>query len=219
MIRKAGDAHLPEEQRNLNTALVTAALRRDRSEVASLKGEGADIEAPRPLGFSPLSEYAAFGTVAECKALLEAGASPDGSAEMSDAGKSPVFSAVLLAKNKDDRAEVIGLLAEAGADFNGAANTAPMPLTGDTALHVAARIGDEACGRALLDGGASPQAHNALGESPAECARGYGHGAFAEMLDAHLAEAHAEHDPSMDWHFEHQAGPATTAGVASGPGM
>ena len=219
MIRKAGDAHLPESQRKLNTALVAAALRRDESEVASLKARGADIEAPRPLGFSPLSEHAAFGTLGECRALLDAGASPDGSPDMAAAGKSPVFSAVLLAKNKDGRPDVIALLAERGADFNGAADSAPNPLTGDTALHVAARIGDEACARALLDGGASPQAQNALGERPAECARSCGNEAFADVLDAHMAEAHMDHDPSMDWHFDHQADLVDTAGVASAPGM
>ena len=200
MIRQAGDAHLPESQRRINRQLVAAALARDAVQIQQMRQAGASLEAPGPSGFSPLSEYAGFGTAEQCEALLDAGANPNGEGVAGVAhGGNPAFTAVRFFQRNREAAHILRMLAARGADFNATASRANPPLTGETVLHTAARIGAVACGQALLDGGASPQARNAAGEQSAEAARAHGHGEFAGLLEARMDEAHMDHDPSMDW--------------------
>jgi ankyrin repeat protein len=100
-------------------------------------------------------------------------------------GKTPLY----LAVDREDL-KILRILISAGSDVNSAA------LDGESPLHVAAAKGSMDMVNELLKAGAEAAVKNFYDETPADKARGAGHGALADMLarEAEKAEKHGKED-------------------------
>ena len=164
MVRKSANEHLSSERQLLNKRLVEQALAGNEEAVSALKAEGASFEDLLPMGFTPLSHYAVFGTTEDCRKLVDAGADINFGASDSN---SPAHNVVRFS-DREGACESIENLSRLGADFNLQSRSC---FKGETVLHTAARVGSEPIVRALLKAGADPVIENAMGETPADVAR------------------------------------------------
>ena len=185
------------------TPLWLAAQNGDARLVARLLEAGADANVSLKMGETPLMSAARSGDVDTVGLLLAAGADVD--AAERERGQTALMWAAA-----QSHAEVVRVLAAAGADLqarsrvwhqleNTAGNTNPignfrMAHGGSTALLFAARNGDVATARVLLQAGADVDDTAAAGTSALVIAAHSGHRALAELLlergaDPNTAEA------------------------------
>jgi ankyrin repeat protein len=119
--------------------------------VKTLLDAGADPNACANRGPTPLYSAAFNGNLEGCRLLLARGAHPDGK----PSSALPLFAAAM-----ESKVAIIELLLGAGATLH------PKDSKKDTALHHAARQGDVAVNRFLLERGLNPDQPNKKGETP-----------------------------------------------------
>ena len=182
------------------TPLWLASQNGDARLVARLLAAGADANVTLKMGETPLMSAARSGDVATVELLLAAGADVD--AAERERGQTALMWAAA-----QSHADIVRVLAAAGADLdarsriwhqleNTAGNTNPignfrMAHGGSTALLFAARNGDVATARALLEAGADVNDTAAAGTSALVVAAHSGHGALAELLLGRGADPNA----------------------------
>lgn len=174
-----------------NPALMKAAVYGDAAMLRDLLDRGADPNAPNPLGATALLWSAA--DPAKAKLLLAKGARANVS---SKTGRTPL----MVAAGAPGASEVVQLLLAHGADVNAHDAIDPIPVLPSgggrgTALHDAARNGDLASVRLLVDAGADVNAKSANGQTPLSEATIYGRAEIAEYLRAHGASPNVEIGP------------------------
>ncbi len=173
------------------TPLWLASQNGDARLVARLLAAGADANVSLKMGETPLMSAARSGNVDTVELLLAAGADVD--AAERERGQTALMWAAA-----QSHADVVRVLVAAGADLharsrvwhqleNTAGNTNPignfrMAHGGSTALLFAARNGDVATARALLEAGADVNDTAAAGTSALVVAAHSGHGRLAELL-------------------------------------
>ena len=182
------------------TPLWLASQNGDARLVARLLAAGADANVTLKMGETPLMSAARSGDVDTVELLLAAGVDVD--AAERERGQTALMWAAA-----QSHAEIVRVLAAAGADLdarsrvwhqleNTAGNTNPignfrMAHGGSTALLFAARNGDVATARALLDAGADVNDTAAAGTSALVVAAHSGHGALAQLLLGRGADPNA----------------------------
>ena len=185
------------------TPLWLASMNGDARLAARLLAAGADPNVSLKMGETPLMSAARSGDAATVELLLGAGADVD--AAERERGQTALMWAAA-----QSHADVVRVLVSAGADLharsrvwrqleNTAGNTNPignfrMAHGGSTALLFAARNGDVATARVLLDAGADVDDTTAAGTSALVVAAHSGHGELAAFLlergaDPNTAEA------------------------------
>lgn len=152
----------PDGKNGGDTLLHTAAKHNQAPVVEKLLDFGADPALPGRHGMIPLHvALATDNNIIVTRLLLamaEKKIAPD--FHRDDSG----WGALHYAAVKNNGAAFVALVLAAGADVNAKS------LTGDTALHVAARAGQMPAAQALLGAGADPLAQNAKGQTPLDIA-------------------------------------------------
>ncbi len=156
--------------------LAVAAQAADRNVISKLIAEHADVNAALGDGATALHWAASRDDVATARLLIAAGAKPNPKTRV--AGLTPLFAAAT-----NGSAEMIELLARAGADVNAADST------GATVLMAAATSGSEAAVRALLSHGARVNAtENSHGYTAIFFAASAGRSGVITLLAQHGAD-------------------------------
>jgi ankyrin repeat protein len=166
--RRYADKHGPKDLANaikrkarvankLNEKLGDAALYGKTKQVQQFLTAGADPNAITESGKTPLMYAAMYGHTAAIEALLNAGADPNVGGD--DDGEEGQTALMCIASSffANNRAEVIRLLIDRGADPN------QQDDQGQTALMIAGENADAV--KALLDAGANPDLRDAEGNS------------------------------------------------------
>jgi ankyrin repeat protein len=166
--RRYADKHGPKDLANaikrkarvantLNEKLGDAALYGKTKQVQQFLTAGADPNAITESGKTPLMYAAMYGHTAAIEALLNAGADPNVGGD--DDGEEGQTALMCIASSffANNRAEVIRLLVDRGADPN------QQDDQGQTALMIAGENADAV--KALLDAGANPDLRDAEGNS------------------------------------------------------
>ena len=172
------------------TPLWIAALNGSASMTRTLLEAGADPNAALLSGESPVMTAARTGSPQVVEQLLASGADPNASATRGQTA--------LMWAASQRHSDVVGVLLEHGADVQARSETwsqvmaiSPhsdpsnqqnVPHGGNTALLFAARVGDAASARHLLDAGADPDDTDARGVSATTLAAHSGFGAVVELL-------------------------------------
>lgn len=191
------------------TPLLQASRIGDAAVIGALLEAGADIEATSPNGETALMAAARTGRVDAVALLLEHGSDPN-------AVESFWEQTALMWAAVEGHGDVIDVLLAAGADPDRQARVSELdqrstrtdfPSGGFTALMFAARNGDEAVVRRLLDGGADINLGNADGATALMIAVVNDRFDFAAKLlelgadpnDGSLYQAVLMHDATTDW--------------------
>jgi ankyrin repeat protein len=149
--------------------VANAAMRGQNAQIATLLGQGADVNGAQGDGATALHWAAYRSDFALARTLLNAGANASAASRN---GSTPLW---LAATNGD--AAMLGLLLENGADANES-----LPL-GRTPLMIAARTGNPAAVRVLLEAGANVNAaETARGTTPLMWAADQGHADVTAIL-------------------------------------
>jgi ankyrin repeat protein len=156
------------ESEEFSSPLHDAANRGDLAEIKHLIREGVDVNALNWEGYCPLLAAVEGGSIDAVKALLDAGAIPNGV----DFTLSPLVAAAWR-----NRADMVELLIRSGADPN-----RPDPETGDTALMGAAGVGNLGLVEFLLGLGVDAGVRTRKGEDALFYARSGGHAAVVSRL-------------------------------------
>lgn len=169
----AHGAKIDRETGDFGTALHQAAWNDRPATVAWLAAHGADVDARMEAdGTTPLYAAALHGGLASVRALLDAGADPNGA---KDDGHTPLNAAV-AADDSVASVDLVELLLERGADPRKASGA------GWTALHIAAESGRLDMARALVAAGADVQARGGNDRTPLESAAQYEQWEMADFL-------------------------------------
>ena len=182
------------------TPLWIASLNGSASMVRSLLEAGADPNAALLSGETPTMTAARTGSPRVVEQLLAAGADPNGSGTRGQTA--------LMWAASQRHSDVVGVLLEHGADVHArsetwsqvmavpphTANKQAVPHGGNTALTFAARVGDLASARMLVNAGADVNDADARGVSVTVLAAHSGFGDLVEFMlnagaDASAAEA------------------------------
>lgn len=129
----------------------------------------AAVNAPFPSGFAPIHLAAYFGQAKVVKALITMGADLEGAC--------PRNLSPLQAACAGGRGEVVNLFMATGVDVQ--SRKSPNK---STPLHIAARLGNAALVRLLLDSHADPKATDGEGKTPKDLAAAGGHAGVAGLL-------------------------------------
>jgi ankyrin repeat protein len=139
---------------------------------ALLGSDRADVDLRGMDGYGPLHLAAEFGQVEAIRLLSEHGADPN-AVSMNDLRATPLHRAIA-----GGHRDTAGLLLALGALPNS------IERGGVTALHLAARRGDETIVDMLLLRGADATRRSDDGDTPVDLAREGGHAALARLLEA-----------------------------------
>jgi ankyrin repeat protein len=145
------------EANKLNEKLGDAALYGKTKQVQQFLTEGADPNAITESGKTPLMYAAMYGHNATIEALLDAGADPNLAGDEDGEEGQTALMCIASSFFANNRAEVIRLLIDRGADPN------QQDSQGQTALMIAGDNADAV--KALLNGGADPDLRDAEGNS------------------------------------------------------
>jgi len=191
------------------TPLLQASRYGDAATMEALLKGGASIEKAQREGETPLMAAARAGSVPAVKLLLEHGANPNATESLWD-------ETALMWATAEGHLEVVDVLLAAGADPNGKARASELtkrstrtdfPSGGFTAVMWAARDGNEALIRRLVQGGADLKLANADGATPMMLAIINDRFDLAAKLlelgadanDGSLYQAVEMHDATTDW--------------------
>ena len=151
------DARDEEGRVALHAAAESNAGEQSRLTVAALLDAGSSVNAADATGCTPLLLAAAAGDAEMCDVLLAADADPD-AATSAESEKFAERETPLMAAGWGGHAEAIEVLLQSHA------STELRMSSGNTALHEAVEAGQERGVRALLKGGADPNARGSDGE-------------------------------------------------------
>jgi uncharacterized protein len=143
---------------------------------ALMTADRASVDDRGPDGYTALHLAASFGQMEVARLLLGRGADPN-AVTLNGARVTPLHSAV-NAKHRDTASLLLALGASPNAVQRG----------GFTALHMAARDGDEAIVDMLLLRGADATRKSDDGKTPIDLATENGHGALAGLLRGHAGK-------------------------------
>lgn len=162
----------PAAYRRVHAAVVDGDLAALRGELEPL-GDFPNRSPDGAVGV-PLVYAVGHGPLALIRALLDAGADPDGS----DGDGFPPLIAALSPPYRDDVADLVNLLLDSGADIE------QHGMNDYTPLHCAASSGQPALVELLLERGADPNSTTRIDdvETPLEVAEAAGHGEVADLL-------------------------------------
>lgn len=180
---------------HVGSALHGAAGRGDLVAVSQLVSEGADVDAVGARGCTPLTLAIRGGHTDVVAFLVDNGADARAAVmEAVRAGQEGVLRTLLRRGGDVNRgngqetplieairlgyANLAALLIQSGADVG------QVGQEGQTALHLAALMGDEGTARLLIDYGADVEAKNSRGQSPLDLARAHGRRSIVEILDS-----------------------------------
>jgi ankyrin repeat protein len=190
------------------TPLLQASRYGDAGMISLLLASGARLADEVPSTEAPLMAAARAGSAKAVKVLLDAGADPNGTDPLDK-------QTALMWATAEGHLDIVSVLLAAGADPNlqarvstlTARKNADFPSGGFAALHWAARNGDEAMIRLLLDNGADINTKNGDGSTPMMLAIVNDRFDIAALLlelgadpnDGSLYYVTEMHDATTDW--------------------